>query len=69
MNIDHILRIGLVVMFAAFVAAIWGPMHDVVVRVGDTAPKFSITADNGERISARDFNAESAVAQFLGIVV
>ena len=51
-------------MFAALVVAISGPLHDNVVNVGDTAPEFSIVADTGERISARNFNGNALLLNF-----
>ena len=64
MSVDRLLPVGLVTMFAAFTVAIWGPLHDNVVNAGDTAPGFSIVADTGERISARDFNGKVLLLNF-----
>jgi len=64
MNIDRLLSVGLVTMFASFAVAIWWPLHDNVVSVGDTAPKFSVVADTGERISVRNFNGKALLLNF-----
>jgi cytochrome c biogenesis protein CcmG/thiol:disulfide interchange protein DsbE len=64
MSVDRLLRVGLVIVFGAFVLAIWGPLHDNVVTVGDTAPGFSIVADTGERVSAQNFNGKALLLNF-----
>jgi peroxiredoxin len=60
----RLLRVGLVVMFAAFLVAIRGPLHDKIVNVGDAAPKFSLVTETGEQISARDYNGKALLLNF-----
>jgi cytochrome c biogenesis protein CcmG, thiol:disulfide interchange protein DsbE len=51
-------------MFASFAMAIRAPLHDNVVNVGDAAPEFSVVADTGERLSARNFNGKALLLNF-----
>src|ERR1700744_3230423 len=39
-------------------------LHDNVVKVGDTAPDFSIKADNGKVLTARDFGGKVLILNF-----
>src|SRR6185437_5864988 len=52
---DKILSAALVLAFVGFSWALYGQLHEVVVNAGDKAPSFSITTDNGQTITARDF--------------
>lgn len=63
-RLGRLLRVGLAIVFAAFIVAIRSPLHDNVVNIGDTAPDFSIVADTGERISARNFNGKALLLNF-----
>jgi peroxiredoxin len=51
-------------MFVAFVAATWYPLREIEVNVGDTAPHFNVTADDGEQISVREFNGKALLLNF-----
>ena len=61
---NDLLRFGLLTMFAAFIAATWYPLHVSNLDVGDAAPHFSVTADNGEQVAVRDFNRNPVLLSF-----
>ena len=44
-------------------------LHDNVVKAGDTAPDFSIKADNGKTVTAQRFRRQTAAPEFLGHLV
>src|ERR1700733_8001262 len=64
MKVDRILQAGILAMLFAFVGVLYLSLHDNVVKAGDTAPGFSIKADNGRIITARDFGGKLLVLKF-----
>ena len=58
------IRIGVGVLTVALVFAIYIGMHERVVVAGDTAPEFSVTADNGRTISVPNFGGKILVLNF-----
>src|ERR1700758_5024769 len=64
MKTDRIIEAGLAVTFLAFFGAVYFALHDNVVKVGDKAPEFSIKADNGQTITARDFGGKLLILNF-----
>src|SRR5271156_5309986 len=64
MKVDRILEAGIFVMLLAFVGTLYLSLHDNVVKVGDRAPDFSIRADNGKTITARDFGGKLLILNF-----
>jgi peroxiredoxin len=64
MKVDRILEGGIVVMLCAFVGVLYLTLHDNVVKVGDKAPDFSIQADNGKTITARNFGGKLLILNF-----
>jgi cytochrome c biogenesis protein CcmG, thiol:disulfide interchange protein DsbE len=61
---QRILRISLLVLMLAFLAAIALTLREKVVVVGDSAPDFSITTDSGRSISAANFGGKVLVLNF-----
>jgi len=64
MKTDRILHASLVVMLSLFVVALYTTLRDTTVKVGDTAPNFSIRADNGRVITPRDFGGKVLIVNF-----
>jgi peroxiredoxin len=64
MKADRILQASLAVMLCLFVVALNNALRDSSVKVGDTAPNFSIQADNGKVITARDFGGKLLILNF-----
>ena len=61
---ERLLRVAIVLLTFAFVLVIANRLHERVVTVGDSAPDFSITADNGRTISAANFGGKLLVLNF-----
>jgi peroxiredoxin len=63
-KIDQALKAAIVVLLVAFVYVIYTSIHERVIGVGDSAPDFTITADNGRTISASKFGGRLLVLNF-----
>ena len=63
-NTDRLLRGGIVLLSAVLVFFIYSGIHERVVVAGDTAPEFTITADNGQTVSLPDFKGKLLVLNF-----
>src|SRR5437879_5846831 len=64
MKIERILQVSIAALLGVFVYVLFVSLHEHIVEVGDTAPDFSIQADNGRTISARDFGGKLLVLNF-----
>jgi cytochrome c biogenesis protein CcmG/thiol:disulfide interchange protein DsbE len=63
-KIDQFLKAGIVVLSAVLVFVLYTSIHERIVNVGDSAPDFSITADNGRTITAANFGGRLLVLNF-----
>ena len=63
-NTDRLLRGGIVLLSVVLVFFIYSGIHERVVVAGDTAPDFTITADNGQTVSLPDFKGKLLVLNF-----
>jgi cytochrome c biogenesis protein CcmG, thiol:disulfide interchange protein DsbE len=63
-KIDRLLRLALGFFSVAFVYVIYAAIHERVVVAGDTAPEFTITADNGRTVKAPDFGGKLLILNF-----
>ncbi len=61
---DPLLRGAIVLLSAVLVYFIYSGIHERVVVAGDTAPDFTITADNGQTVSLSDFKGKLLVLNF-----
>src|SRR5439155_23655803 len=61
---DRILQVSIGVLLAAFVYVIFISLYEHIVVVGDTAPDFSITADNGQTVTPTNFGGKLLVLNF-----
>src|SRR5436190_632961 len=61
---DRVIRFGIAVLTVALVFAIYIGMHERIVVAGDSAPEFSLTADNGRRVSLPNFGGKVLVLNF-----
>ena len=61
---DQILRAGIVVLLGLLVFVIYDSIHQRIVQVGDTAPKFTIATDSGRTVSLDDFGGKLLVLNF-----
>jgi peroxiredoxin len=64
MKTDRILQASLGLMLCLFGVALYSALNDRAVKVGDTAPDFSIHADNGRTYTARDFGGKLLILNF-----
>jgi len=63
-KIDRLLRLALGFLSVAFVYVIYAAIHERVVVAGDTAPEFTITADNGRTVSVPNIGGKILVLNF-----
>src|SRR5215468_7172914 len=61
---DRILRVAIGVLVVALVYVIYAAIHERVVVAGDTAPEFTIAADNGHAVSVPSFGGKVLVLNF-----
>ena len=63
-KVDRLLRLGMVLLMAGLVYAIYAAIHERVVVAGDSAPDFTITADNGKTVTLPNFGGKLLVLNF-----
>jgi peroxiredoxin len=64
MKLERIIQSTIALLLAVFVWVIFDSFRERVVVVGDSAPDFSITADNGRTVSASNFGGKLLVLNF-----
>jgi cytochrome c biogenesis protein CcmG/thiol:disulfide interchange protein DsbE len=64
LKIDRILQTGILVLTVGLVAILYNTIHEKLVKVGDTAPDFTITAENGKPVSLTNFGGKVLVLNF-----
>jgi peroxiredoxin len=63
-KIDRYLRLGIGALAALLVFVIYAAIHQRIVEAGDSAPQFSITADNGRTVSLPNFGGKLLLLHF-----
>ncbi len=63
-KIDRILRVGIGLLMGVFVYVLYASIHERLIGVGDPAPDFAITAENGRTISPTNFGGRLLVLNF-----
>ena len=63
-KVDQFLKAGIAVLSALLVLVLYKSIHERIINVGDTAPEFRITTDNGRTITASDFGGRLLVLNF-----
>lgn len=61
---DTLLRAGIGLMLVALIVAIYAGIHERIVIAGDTAPEFTLKADNGRTVSLPNFGGKLLVLNF-----
>src|SRR5262250_1184183 len=61
---DTLLRAGIGLLTVALVVAIYAGIHERVVIAGDSAPGFTIRADNGRTVTLPNFGGKLLVLNF-----
>ncbi|MCL5742854.1 MAG: redoxin domain-containing protein [Acidobacteria bacterium] len=64
MRTERILKLLIGICLAVLIYAVVNGFRETVIAAGDTAPNFSITADNGRTISRTDFGGKLLVLNF-----
>ena len=63
-KIDRLLRVAICALVAVLAFTIYAAIHERVVVAGDSAPDFTIRADNGRSISLTNFGGKVLVLNF-----
>jgi len=63
-KVDTFLRAGIGFLLLALIGAIYAGIHERIVVAGDTAPGFSIRADNGRTVTLPNFGGKILVLNF-----
>lgn len=63
-KVDRLIHGLIVALMAALIWVVSGTLQQRVVMVGDSAPDFQITADDGKKISRSDFGGRLLVLNF-----
>jgi cytochrome c biogenesis protein CcmG/thiol:disulfide interchange protein DsbE len=63
-KVERTIQATIALLLAVFVWVIFDSFREKVVVVGDSAPDFSITADNGRTITASNFGGKLLVLNF-----
>ncbi len=63
-KVDQVLKLGIGGLLAVLAFVVVYGMQEHIIEVGDTAPNFTITADNGARFTPRDFGGKVLVLNF-----
>jgi peroxiredoxin len=61
---DRLLQFAMAALVVMLIVAIYVPLHETIVQVGDRAPDFSIKADNGKTYTRADFGGKLLVLNF-----
>jgi len=64
MNFDRILQIAMGVLVILLIFAIYTPLHETLVQVGDSAPDFSIKTDDGRTLTRASFGGKVLILNF-----
>jgi cytochrome c biogenesis protein CcmG/thiol:disulfide interchange protein DsbE len=64
LTLDRYIQIAMAAMVLLLIAAIYVPLHETIVQVGDRAPDFSIKADNGRTYTQANFGGKLLVLNF-----
>ena len=63
-NLERAIQTLIVLLLGVFVYVIFDSFREKVVVVGDSAPDFSITADNGRTVTTSNFGGKLLVLNF-----
>lgn len=64
MNTDKILQMAMAAALSMLAVILWDATRDRVVQVGDTAPEFSVIAENGMTVTRSNFGGKALVLNF-----
>ncbi len=64
MNTDKILQLAMAAALSMLAVVLWDATRQRVVQVGDTAPEFSVQAENGMTVTRSNFGGKALVLNF-----
>ncbi len=64
LTLDRYIQIAMGAMVVLLILAIYTPLHETLVQVGDRAPEFSIKADDGRTYTQADFGGKLLILNF-----
>jgi cytochrome c biogenesis protein CcmG/thiol:disulfide interchange protein DsbE len=64
LTLDRYIQIAMGAMVVLLLVAIYVPLHETIVQVGDRAPDFSIKADNGRTYTQANFGGKLLILNF-----
>ena len=64
LTLDRYIQIAMALMVVLLMFAIYTPLHETLVQVGDRAPDFTIKADNGRTYTQADFGGKLLILNF-----
>lgn len=64
MKSEHVIKLLILICTGALIWVAGGTMYENVVTVGDSAPSFSVVADNGQTITRSNFGGKLLVLNF-----
>lgn len=64
LTFERYLQIALAAMVVLLLFAIYTPLHETLVQVGDRAPEFSIKGDDGRTYTQADFGGKLLILNF-----
>jgi peroxiredoxin len=64
LTLDRYLQIAMGVLAVLLIFAIYTPLHETLVQVGDNAPDFSIKTDDGRVLTRADFGGKVLILNF-----
>jgi len=63
-KINRFLRVGIGLLAIGLVYTIYAAIYQRVVEAGDSAPEFTVTADNGRSVSVSQFGGKLLILNF-----
>jgi peroxiredoxin len=64
MKSEHVIKLLILLCTGALIWVAGGTMYERIVTVGDSAPNFSVVADNGQTVTRSNFGGKLLVLNF-----
>jgi cytochrome c biogenesis protein CcmG, thiol:disulfide interchange protein DsbE len=61
---DSLIKGSLIAMFLVFALVLYATLNEIEIDVGDSAPSFVVTSDDGTRVSSHDFGGKALLLNF-----
>jgi peroxiredoxin len=63
-KIERVLQAAIGILVVALIVVVAESTRETIVNVGDTAPKFTLTTDDGQRVTRSEFGGKLLVLNF-----